>query len=103
MGDGYLRDPSTVTDECAAAVGGGFLTRPMRDHYKRLARISQINNVPQRHQSWANNEATMLESLWWSCFLVEECGAGHRSYEVDVVTQFPKLVVPLPVAQLLPG
>jgi hypothetical protein len=31
----------------------------------------------------------MLESFWWSCFLVEECGAQHRSFEVDVVTQFP--------------
>jgi hypothetical protein len=31
----------------------------------------------------------MLESFWWSCFLVEECGAGHRAYDVDVVTQFP--------------
>lgn len=89
MGNGYLRDPATVTTNAPLPWEAGYTTRNMRNLYKRLARISKINNVPQRHQSWANNEATMLESFWWSCFLVEECGAGHRSYDVDVVTQFP--------------
>jgi len=89
MGNGYL-----ASDEMRAAGAplpweAGFLTRHMRDHYKRLARIHQVNNVPQRHQSWSNNEATMLESFWWSSILVEECGAMHRSYDVDVITQFP--------------
>jgi hypothetical protein len=31
----------------------------------------------------------MLESFLYNSLLVEECGAGHRSFEVDVVTQFP--------------
>jgi len=91
MGDGYLRSGDTA-DKTPVPLEAGFTTRNMRDHYKRLARIHQVNNVPQRHQSWANNEATMLESFWWSCLLVEECGAGHRSYDVDVVTQFPNSV-----------
>jgi len=92
MGDGYFRDPATVTATSPLPWETGYLTGHMRDHYKRLARISQVNNVPQRHQSWSNNEATMLESFWWSSFLVEECGAAHRSYEVDVVTQYPNSI-----------
>ncbi len=89
LGDGYLVPPEQVTSNTPLPWAGGYVTRNMRGHYKRLARLHQINNVPQRHQSWANNEATLHESCWWSCFLVEECGALHRSYEVDVVTQFP--------------
>jgi hypothetical protein len=66
-----------------------FLTTPMRNHYKRLARVFARENVPQRQHTWSNNASSMLESFIWSSLLVEECGAGHRSYEIDVVTQFP--------------
>jgi len=92
MGDGYLVPPEHRDAAKYLPWAPGYLTRHQRDHYKRLARISQINNVPQRHQAWANNEATMLESLWWSCFLVEGAGALHRAYDVDVVTQFPSSI-----------
>jgi hypothetical protein len=34
----------------------------------------------------------MLESFWWSSFLVEGAGAEHRAFEVDMVTQFPSSV-----------
>ncbi len=89
MGDGFLASDRMLEDGAMLPWEAGFLTRHMRNHYKRLARIHQINNVPQRHQSWSNNEATMLESFWYSSFLVEECGAQHRAYDVDVITQFP--------------
>ncbi|MBI4311706.1 MAG: hypothetical protein HY681_07980, partial [Chloroflexi bacterium] len=92
MGDGYLVPPDQMADGAMLPWAEAYLTRHMRDHYKRLARIAKINNVPLRHQSWANNEATMLESFWWSSFLVEEAGAGHRAYDVDMVTQFPSSV-----------
>ncbi len=92
MGNGYLRDPSTVSSNTPIPWEEGYTTRNMRDHYKRLARISKLNNVPQRHMSWANNEATMLESCWWASVLVEECGAMHRSFDVDMVTQFPNSI-----------
>ncbi len=92
MGNGYLRDPSTVTTNSPLPWETGYTTGNMRNHYKRLARISQMNNVPQRHMSWSNNEATMLESCWWASVLVEECAALHRSFDVDMVTQFPNSV-----------
>ncbi len=88
MGNAYYRDPNTVA-EGELPWQSGFLTGYMRNHYKRLARVSQANNVPQRQHTWSNNAATMLESVIWSSLLVEECGAGHRSFEVDQVTQFP--------------
>jgi len=92
MNDGYIVPPQQLTKEAPLPWAGGYLTRHQRDHYKRLARIAKVNNVPLRHQSWSNNEATMLEPFWWSSFLVEECGAMHRSYEIDVITQFPSSV-----------
>ncbi|MFW5803586.1 MAG: hypothetical protein ACOCWJ_06670, partial [Verrucomicrobiota bacterium] len=87
-GDGHLVPSEQVTDE-TLPWAPGYLTRYQRGHYKRLARIHKTNNVPLRHQSWSNNEATMLESFWYSSFLVEGAGAAHRAYDVDVVTQFP--------------
>ena len=88
MGNAYLRDPKTVgKDELPWQ--SGFLTTYMRNHYKRLARVSAKNNVPQRHCVWSNNEASMLESFVWDTHLVEECGATHRSFQIDVLTQFP--------------
>lgn len=87
-GNAYLRDPESVGEK-ELPWHSGFLTRPMRDHYKRLARVFARNHVPQRQHTWSNNAATMLESFLYSSLLVEECGAGHRSHEIDVVTQFP--------------
>jgi hypothetical protein len=83
-----LRDPADVrADELPWHPG--FLTTPMRNHYKRMARVFQANNVPQRQHTWSNNAATMLESMIWSSMMVEECGAANRAYEVDLLTQFP--------------
>lgn len=87
-GNAYFRDPNT-TEPNEIPWQSGFLTRFMRNHYKRLARVSQVNNVPQRQSTWSNNASTMIESCIWSSLLVEECGAQHRSFEVDQVTQFP--------------
>lgn len=92
MGNGYILPEHQQDNKTHLPWTNGFLTRPMRDHYKRLARIHKINNVPNRHQAWTNNEATMLESFWWSSFLVEGAGAEHRAFEVDMVTQFPSSI-----------
>jgi hypothetical protein len=90
-GNAYLRDPETVR-EGELPWHRGFLATPMRNHYKRLARVFAKNNVPQRQHTWSNNAAQMLESYIYSSLLVEECGAGHRSYEIDATTQFPNSV-----------
>ena len=87
-GNAYFRDPADVQGD-ELPWHSGFLTTYMRRHYKRLARVFKTNNVPQRQHTWSNNAANMLESLIWNSLLVEECGAGHRSFEVDIVTQFP--------------
>jgi hypothetical protein len=85
---GRLRDPLEVEGD-ELPWHRGFLTTYMRDHYKRLARVFADNNVPNRQHTWSNNAATMVEPFIWNSLLVEECGGGHRSYEVDVMTQFP--------------
>lgn len=87
-GNAYLRDPDAVGEK-ELPWHRGFLATPMRLHYKRLARVCAKNNVPQRQHTWSNNAAQMLESYIYSSLLVEECGAGHRSYEIDMTTQFP--------------
>ena len=65
-----------------------FYVVPMAAPGADTAAVVILRDVTRDRQ----NEATMLESLWWSCFLVEEAGAMHRAYEVDVVTQFPSSV-----------
>jgi len=87
-GNAYLRNPEAVGEK-ELPWHRGFLTTPMRRHYKRLGRVFAGNNVPQRQHTWSNSAAQMLESYIYSSLLVEECGAGHRSYDIDVVTQFP--------------
>ena len=87
-GTARFRDPLEVQGD-ELPWHSGFVTGPMRNHYKRLARVSQANNVPQRQHTWANNAATLLESTTWSSLLVEECGAANRAYEIDLITQFP--------------
>ena len=87
-GYAYLRDPATVAAN-ELPYQSGFLTTYMRDTYKRLARVSAANNVPQRQFGWSNNEAQFLESFMYSSLLVEECGAGNRSFDLDSVTQYP--------------
>lgn len=87
-GKAYLRDPETISEN-ELPWQDEFHTTTMRRFYKRMARLHQINNVPNRNCTWANNASTMLESFLWDAMLVEECGAGHRSYDVDCVTQFP--------------
>ena len=87
-GNAYLREPSQVaTNELPWH--SGFVTGHMRNHYKRIARVSAANNVPQRQHTWSNNAGQFLESLIWSSLLVEECGAANRAYEIDLITQFP--------------
>jgi hypothetical protein len=88
MGNGRLRDPAEIKGD-ELPWHSGFLTTSMRGHYKRMARVMTTNNVPNRQHTWSNNAASMVESMIWSSLLVEECGAGHRSYDIDVVTQFP--------------
>ncbi|MDA0836953.1 MAG: DUF6067 family protein [Planctomycetota bacterium] len=87
-GNAYLRNPEQIQGD-ELPWQSGFLTTTMRNHYKRIARVSAKNNVPQRQHTWSNNCSNMLESFIYSSLLVEECGAGHRSYDIDVVTQFP--------------
>ncbi|MBS3763814.1 MAG: hypothetical protein KGZ25_10990, partial [Planctomycetes bacterium] len=87
-GNSYLRDPEDVREK-ELLWQSGFTADHMRRAQKRLARVSAKNNVPQRQYHWANNAATLYESVAWDCQLVEECGAGHRSFALDIVTQFP--------------
>jgi hypothetical protein len=87
-GNARLRNPAEIKDD-ELPWHSGFLTTPMRNHYKRMARVFRANNVPQRQHTWSNNGATMLEATIWSSLMVEECGAANRAYEVDTLTQFP--------------
>ena len=87
-GDAYLRDPEAVRED-ELPWKSKFLTTYMRDTFKRLSRIQAANNVPQRNYLWANNSATMLEAFAWDTQLVEEAGAGHRSYDIDNVVAYP--------------
>ncbi|MDA0840361.1 MAG: hypothetical protein O3B01_27535 [Planctomycetota bacterium] len=88
MGNAYLRDPDSVKKD-ELPWQSAFLTTTMRRHYKRLSRVFETNNVPQRQCVWSNNEATFLESFVWDTHLVEGCGATNRSFDVDILTQFP--------------
>lgn len=87
-GSAHLRDPATV-GERELPWHRGWNTDHMRNMYKRIARCYAANNVPNRNCTWANNAATLLESFIWDTMLVEECGSDHRSFEVDMVAQFP--------------
>ena len=87
-GNARLRSPAEIAGD-ELPWHPGFLTTPMRNHYKRMARVFRANNVPQRQHTWSNNASSMLESTVWSSLMVEECGAGNRAYEVDTLTQFP--------------
>ncbi len=91
-GYAYLRDPAKV-GERELPWQAGYMTSGMRITNKRLARIAKENNVPQRHNYWANNEATLLESFGWDCMLVEECGATNRTFEIDTIVQYPNSLV----------
>ncbi len=87
-GNAWLRDPADVKED-ELPWQPVFLTTNMRNHYKRLARVSKKNNVPQRQHTWSNNAARMLESFLWNSVLVEECGAMVRAYDIDLITTFP--------------
>ncbi len=87
-GHAYLRDPETV-QEGELPWQAGFLTGHMRNGFKRLARVMGDNGMPNRNFFWANTEATTYESFGFDAMLVEECGGGHRSFEVDMIQQFP--------------
>ncbi len=87
-GNAYIREPNTVGPK-ELPWQRNFLTANMRNAFKRLNRIWAANNVPQRNFLWANNSATLLESLAFDTQQVEECGAMHRSLDIDTVVQFP--------------
>ena len=87
-GNAYLRDPEDIGPK-ELPYQSEYLTEHMRRTQKRLARIFAKNNVPQRQYHWANTAATAYESFAWDTQLVEECGSGHRSFNIDIVTQFP--------------
>lgn len=94
-GFAYFRDPQNVktqTDDSGSFElpwQEGWSTFHMRNLFKRLARVFKEENIPQRQFVWVNSQATYLESLSFDAQLVEEAGAGHRSYEIDIMTQFP--------------
>ena len=87
----YLRDPEKVEKD-ELPYQPGWTTQNMRNTQKRLARVAQQSNVPNRDYHWANNQATTYESFVWDARLIEECGSDHRSFEVDVMAQFPMSV-----------
>jgi hypothetical protein len=87
-GNAYLRAPEDVGDK-ELPYQSNYLTEHMRRTQKRLARIFAQNNVPQRQYHWANSAATAYESFAWDTQLVEECGSSPRSFNIDIVTQFP--------------
>ncbi len=87
-GYAYLRDPEDVGEK-ELPWQAGWRISGMRQGNIRLARIARESGVPQRHFYWANHEATLLETAGWDCQLVEECGAGNRSFELDTIVQFP--------------
>jgi len=87
-GHAYLREPETVGPN-EVPWQAGFLTGHMRNAFKRLARVFAENDMPNRNFFWANTEATTFESLGFDAMLVEECGGGHRSFDVDMLQQFP--------------
>jgi len=88
QGYAYFRDPGEI-GENELAWQEGFTVTNMRRLFKRLARVFKEEGVPQRQFNWANSQATLLESTSWDCQLVEGAGAAHRSYDIDIVTQFP--------------
>ncbi|MFO7872010.1 MAG: hypothetical protein R6V03_11350, partial [Kiritimatiellia bacterium] len=87
-GHAYLRDPEDVREN-ELPWQDGFCTGHMRNAFKRLARIMKENNIPNRNYFWANNEGTCFESFGWDTAMVEECGGAHRTYEVDMIQQYP--------------
>ena len=87
-GFAYYRDPAEVGPN-ELPWQEGWSSFHMRNIFKRLARVFAEENVPQRQFVWPNSQATYLESFAWDCQLVEEAGAGHRSYEIDNMTAYP--------------
>ena len=87
-GYAYYRDPEAI-DEKELPWQEGWSSFNMRNIFKRLARVFAEENVPQRQFVWANSQGTYLESTSFDVQLVEEAGAGHRSYDIDIMTQFP--------------
>jgi hypothetical protein len=87
-GEAYLRDKEDVGPN-EIPWQAAFNTHYMRRFQKRFARLHKQHDIPNRNFHWANNSATCYESFSWDTQLVEECGGSHRTFEVDLVTQFP--------------
>jgi hypothetical protein len=88
MGNAYLRDPNDVREK-ELPWHRGFLTQYMRGFWHRISRLYAKHNVPNRNCTWANTASDMGGSFLWDAMLVEECGAANRSYDLDVIVQFP--------------
>jgi len=87
-GEAYFLDPERVPDD-KPPWQSGYTIDHMRRAQKRLARVFAKNNVPQRQYHRANHAATLYESFAWDTQLVEGTGSDHRSYDIDVITQYP--------------
>jgi hypothetical protein len=87
-GNAYLR-PAAEVGKNELPWQDQFLTHHMRNSFKRLARVFKSEGVPQRNYLWANTSATCFESFAWDTQLVEECGSGHRSYEIQNMIAYP--------------
>ena len=88
-GNAYMRTPEEVDEGEELPYQSEFTTHNMRRHYKRLARVAKKHGVPQRQHTWTNNAASFLSSVIYGSLLVEDAGAQHRAYELDVVAQYP--------------
>jgi hypothetical protein len=88
MGSAYLRDPEEV-QEMEIPWQKGWNTRNMRDAYKRVAKIHERENVPNRHATWANDASNNISSFIWDTMMVEDCGAMQVSREIDLLTAYP--------------
>ena len=88
-GNAYMRPKENVDKGEELPYQSKFTIQNMRRHYKRLARVAKQSNVPQRQHTWTNNAANYLSSVVYGSLLVEDAGAHHRAYELDVVAQYP--------------
>jgi hypothetical protein len=90
MGDAYLRPLKQVgTNELPWHPG--FTVFPMRDLYKRLARVQMVENVSPRQQAKANGAGRLLESFLWNTVMMKTVGVGPNapSYDVDLILLYP--------------
>ena len=86
-GDAVLRDPALVK-EGELPWQRGFMAEYLRSSMKRIARILQRENLPNRNHVWALKSANAFESFAWDIQLVEFAGSDHSTYELDSVVNY---------------